>query len=66
VNLNEALNRIGVNMTYCGSEVGRNRHELLMAPKPDRNPRITVPTTMSRERYVEKVPEGFSDEGRGT
>lgn len=53
-------------MTYCGSELGKNCHELLIAPKPDRKPRMTVPMTMSRERYVEKVPEGFRDEGRGT
>jgi len=53
-------------MTYCGSELGKNRHELLIAPNPDRKPRITVPMTMSRERYVENVPEGFKDDGRGT
>ena len=53
-------------LTYCGSEVGKNCHELLIAPKPDSNPRITVPMTMSRERYVENVPDVFSDEGTGT
>ena len=52
-------------MTYCGSEVGKNCHELLIAPKPDSNPRKTVPMTTSRERYAEKVPEDFSDEGTG-
>ena len=46
--------------------MGKNCHELLMAPKPDNNPRITVPMTMSRERYAARVPEASTEVGTGT
>jgi len=56
---------IPVDISYIWFLVGRNPHELLIAPKPDNNPRIMVPRTISRERYAVNVSEVSKDVGTG-
>jgi len=44
---------------------GRNRHELLIAPKPDKRPRIIVPRTISRDNAIVVVSDEAEAAGRG-
>lgn len=46
--------------------VGKNRHALLTAPNPERRPRMTVPTTIRRDRTVCQRLEVGKVDGSGT
>lgn len=46
--------------------VGKNLHALLTAPNPERRPRMTVPTTIRRDRTVCQRFEVGNVEGSGT
>ena len=44
---------------------GKNRHELLITPKPDRRPRIIVPRTMSLDNAIVVVSDEAKAAGKG-
>lgn len=44
---------------------GKNRHELLIAPKPDKRPRMIVPRTMSRDNAIVVTSDEVKAAGKG-
>lgn len=44
---------------------GKNRHELLITPKPERRPRIIVPRTMSLDNAIVVVSDEAKAAGKG-
>jgi hypothetical protein len=44
---------------------GKNRHKLLITPKPDKRPRIIVPRTMSLDNTIVVVSDEDNAAGRG-
>ena len=44
---------------------GKNRHELLITPKPERRPRIIVPRTMSLDNAIVVVSDEANAAGKG-
>ena len=44
---------------------GKNRHELLITPKPDKRPRIIVPRTMSLDNAMVVISDEAKPAGKG-
>jgi hypothetical protein len=44
---------------------GKNRHELLITPNPDKRPRIIVPRTMNLDNVIVVISEEAKAAGKG-
>ena len=44
---------------------GKNRHELLITPKPDKRPRMIAPRTMSLDNAIVVVSDEAKAAGKG-
>ena len=51
---------------WFGDKIGKYSQALLIEPKPERTPRITVPITVRRETMADTPDVSDMEEGNGT